>query len=308
MAKDSSSKNLPSKMVRSILKIAGLRKATESSHTLPLRQADGKENPPSLGNLPVEIVLMIADQLDIVDQVCLQSTSRFFRQLVKVDRTALDGDRCRKWAITCCFETDMKKYPAKVACAFCKTIRKKKMFNDVQEWTLFGLEGRYLHLRHKLGSAPEWGMMTYSPMGRWCKAHNKDRYSTLSTLRKKSLGGFLLDGSPRPRWTRFQVLRCWHCAQCIPDNDVRTNGCLQCLCDFCPRFDDWHYFRAGPCEPGEGQYKYEFVRKSTGQTPSGPRGPCPIEMRFVAEVGSKYYHLHCSIQSKEGRNELKIFF
>lgn len=72
-------------------KIAGLRKSNESSHALPLRRADGKENPPSLDNHPVKILLLIADQLDIVDQVCLQNTSRFFRQLVKVDRTALDG-------------------------------------------------------------------------------------------------------------------------------------------------------------------------------------------------------------------------
>ncbi|MCJ1425140.1 hypothetical protein MMC29_003028 [Sticta canariensis] len=121
MAKGSSSKGLPSRIARSILKIAGFGKIQASSQTPPLSPVDGSGNARFLDTLLVEILLLIVNRVDVVDQVCLQSTSQFFRQLIKIDRTALDGDRCRKWAITCRFETDMKKYPAKVACAFCKT-------------------------------------------------------------------------------------------------------------------------------------------------------------------------------------------
>ena len=231
MAKASCSKGLPLRIARSIKKFAGFGKTQLYSQNPPLTPVDGSGNPRSLGNLPVEILLMIVDRLDIVDQVCLQSTDRFFRQLIKIDRTALDGDRCRKWAITCCFETDMKKYPAKVACAFCKTVRKKKFFHDVQEWTPISIEGIYLHLRHRFGSAPVVGMMAHEPMDRWSIAHNKDRFSSLSTLQEKSRGAFFLDPSQRPRWTCMQVLRCWHCARLIPDEDMRETGCLQCLCD-----------------------------------------------------------------------------
>lgn len=45
--------------------------------TSPLREADGKENSVSLGILPVELLLMIVDQLDVMDQVCLKNTNRF---------------------------------------------------------------------------------------------------------------------------------------------------------------------------------------------------------------------------------------
>lgn len=288
MADFPSSKISPSRIARSILKIAGLGKREASSQTRQLRQSDEKENSLLLEFLPVEILHMIVNQLDVVDQVCLQNTDRFFRHLIKVDRTALEGDRCRKWAITCRLETDMKKYPAKVACAFCKTVRKRKLFRDVQEWTLFSIEGKSLHLRHRFGSAPVWGMMTHPPNIRWCRVHNKDRFSSLRTLEEKSSGPFLREPTTRPRWTRFQVLRCWHCAQCIPDEDGRKTGCLQCLCDFCPRLVDFHHFRTGACEPEGGQYRYEFVRQYEILPANPPRGPSHMERRFVAEVGSEY--------------------
>ena len=83
-----------------------------------------------LSSLPAELLLMIISHLDIVNQVCLQITCRFFRAFIIVDRVALENDRCRKWALTCFLEGDMDKYPAKVACAFCKTVRPKNQFLD----------------------------------------------------------------------------------------------------------------------------------------------------------------------------------
>lgn len=286
--KHCNSKNLSSRIVGSILKIAGLKKRKAPTQTPPLGQANGKEKPLSLDTLPVEILLMVLDRLDVVYQVCLQSTNRYFCQLIKIDRIALDRDRCRTWAITCCFEKDMKKYPAKVACAFCKTVRKKKFFRDVQERNICSMiEGRQLHLRHRFGSEPVWGMMSYPPMARWCIAHNRDRFSSLAALHEKSVGEFRLDPSPLPRWTKLQVLRCWHCARCIPDTDLSETGCLQCRCDFCPRLEDVHYFRAGPCGPGEGQYRYDFVRRYKTLPHIPNDGPNRKERRLVAEIGSK---------------------
>lgn len=92
------------------------------------KESDVSRNLIQLTTLPAELLLMIISHLDIVTQVCLQVTCRFFRALVIVDRVALEYDRCRKWAITCFLEDDMDRFPAKVACAFCKTVRPIRRF------------------------------------------------------------------------------------------------------------------------------------------------------------------------------------
>ena len=71
------------------------------------------------------------------------------------------------------------------------------------------------------------------------------------------------EGTPAGRWDRTptwlacQVFRYWHCASVIRFDDKREAGCLNCMCDFCPRLKVPRYFRTGFCRAGEGLYKWD---------------------------------------------------
>ena len=112
------------KRIVSYLKPQGLKNIKEDITT----ESDVSRTSIQLTSLPAELLLMIISHLDIVNQVCLQITCRFFRAFVIVDRVALENDRCRKWALTCFLEDDMDKYPAKIAYPFCKTVCPTKFF------------------------------------------------------------------------------------------------------------------------------------------------------------------------------------
>lgn len=264
-----------------------------------------EQTSPLESKLPAELLLMIINGLDIIDQVCLQSTNRFFRRFVEVDPTLLNN-KCRKWAICCRLEQDLDYLPAKLTCAFCKTVRKKKCFRDHKEVRLFDFgsfslgikkhNGRELQIfnfkavslrfRHQFGF--ERGgcrTMLHAPSRiRFCTAHRKLLFSGgPDALPEKSPMRFQLDTVPWPRWICAAVLRCWHCGLVVPEGDLRTRGCRQCLCDVCPRLIWQHYFRAGPCPPGGGQYKYDLCREDVC-LPGGDHAG----KRYVIEVGSEY--------------------
>ena len=112
------------KRIVSYLKPQGSKNIKEDITT----DSDVSRNSIELTSLPPELLLMIISHLDIVNQVCLQITCRFFRAFIIVDRVALEHDRCRKWALTRFLEDDMGIYPTKIACAFCKTVRPTKFF------------------------------------------------------------------------------------------------------------------------------------------------------------------------------------
>lgn len=207
-----------------------------------------------LSSLPAELLLMIISHLDIVNQVCLQITCRFFRAFIIVDRVALENDRCRKWALTCFLEGDMDKYPAKVACAFCKTVRPKNQFLDFRHEL-----GIWDNLRHPSVFRQKYpDLIGWDPVNRYCCQHRKNYFSRNYPIRTSDgriPGGLREDQTPR--WLICQVFRCWHCASVIRVDDKRKAGCLNCLCDFCPRLKRFHHFRVGTCQPGQGQYKWE---------------------------------------------------
>ena len=108
--------------ILSYLKLQGSKRIKDGM----TKVSDVSQTSIQLTSLPTELLLMIISHFDMVNQVFLQVICRFFRAFIIVDRVALECDRCRKWAITCFLEQDMDKYPAKVACAFCKTVRPKK--------------------------------------------------------------------------------------------------------------------------------------------------------------------------------------
>lgn len=262
---------------------------------------------PLESTLPVELLLIIINKLDIIDQVCLQSTNRFFRRLVEVDPVHLN-DRCRKWAICCRLEQDLDYLPAKLTCAFCKAVRPWKCFRDHKEVRVFDLGNLSLQLkrngkelqifnfkdfslrfRHKFGfqQGDCLSIINAPSSRRFCTAHRHLLFTGgPNALPEKSPMRFRTDTFPSPRWTGAQVLRCWHCGHIVPEGDLREAGCLQCLCDICPR-DVWvHYFRTGPCTPGGGQYKYDLCRKDVWRP-----GVKHRMNRFVIEVGGEQSHV-----------------
>ena len=112
------------KKIVSYLKPQGLKKIEEDITT----ESDVSQTSIQLISLPPELLSMIISHLDPVNQVCLQVTCQFFREFVIVDRVALENDRCRKWALTRFLEDDMDKYPSKIVCPFCKSVRPTKFF------------------------------------------------------------------------------------------------------------------------------------------------------------------------------------
>ena len=75
-----------------------------------------------------------------------------------------------------------------------------------------------------------------------CYVHFMDGFGT-NDLRE-SLTPYMRISS-QPRWLVFRMLRCMHCGRCVAEGDKRTEGCLRCLCDWCPREADLQTCRAG---------------------------------------------------------------
>lgn len=174
----------------------------------------------------------------------------------------------------------MDKYPAKVACAICKTVRSKKKFlvltHELGIWDYLKHPGIF---RQKYP-----GLIDWNPVNRYCSQHRENYFSRNYPVR--TTNGRIprgLQENPIPIWIQCQVLRCWHCASVIRVDDERKAGCLNCLCDFCPRLKTFHFFRVGTCKPGQGQYKWEGmfdVRIGKGQKKKS-KGVC------VREVGGQ---------------------
>ena len=148
------------------------------------------------------------------------------------------------------------KYPAKVACAICKTVRPKKKFRNFTHEL-----GIWDYLRHPgLFRQKYPGLIGRNPVNRYCWQHRTNYFSRNYPVRTTDghiPGGLRED--PIPRWIKCRVLRCWHCASVIRVDDEWKAGCLDCLCDFCPRLKTFHFFRVGTCQPGQGQYKWEGI-------------------------------------------------
>lgn len=87
---------------------------------------------------------------------------------------------------------------------------------------------------------------------RYSSQHRKYFFRRDYTLRSNKGAPVKLSRDPTPRWIQYRILRCWHCACVIRFDDKREAGCLNCLCDFCPRLKSKHYFRAGSCRPSQG--------------------------------------------------------
>lgn len=257
--------------------------------------------------LPIELLLMIIKKLNIIDQICLQSTNRFFRRLVEVNHVHLN-DRCRKWVICCRLEHDQDYLLAKLTYAFYKAVRLLKCFRNHKkvrvfdlgnlslqlkrngkEMQIFNLKDFFLRFRHKFGFQQEDCLLIINaPLSkRFCTAHRKLLFNGgPNFLPEKSPIRFQTNTFLLPRWTGAQVFRCFHCGHIVPEGDLREARCLQCLCNICPQDIQVHYFRISPCMPGGGQYKYDFYRKDVWRP-----GIKHQMNRFVIEVGGEQSHV-----------------
>lgn len=234
----------------SLRKKLGRRNKSRASHLTA--QHGATTNRPHLVSLPPELLSLIISHLDVVNQVCLQSTCHFFHHFIQIDRSSLATDRCRKWAITCFMEQDMKRYPAKIACAFCKTVRKTACFQDVDA-----------SLYHRLWDRRGFRSMQMTreiPFARYCANHRASFFrgpAGSGHLGEKTATPVEVDPFPMARWATFQVLRCFHCARCVRDNDTRGAGCAQCMCNVCPRLITQHSLRFGRRWMWEGRYMWD---------------------------------------------------
>lgn len=88
----------------------------------------------------------------------------------------------------------------------------------------------------------------------------------------------------RPCWTRFLVLRCLHRAHVISADDIREAGCLNSMCNVCPRKATEHFYRVGPCRQDRGRYMWDYKRRSWKIGRMGfERSP----LLYVREVGGR---------------------
>ena len=117
-------------------------------------------------------------------------------------------------------------------------------------------------------------MLNAVPVDRVCIQHQKKGFTRDCTLRTSEGTPVRRSTDPTPRWIDYRVFRCWHCASVIRFEDKREAGCLNCLCDFCPRLKSRHYFRVGSCRPGQGLYKWD--------------GPCNVKIG-----GGRIKKAHC---------------
>lgn len=82
--------------------------------------------------LPLDVLLLVTDRLDIVSQISFPSTCRAFYEMTTIDHTAVG--KCAKWLMSIFLEYD-RGYPSSwVPYALCQTRRHKRYFGDGKDW------------------------------------------------------------------------------------------------------------------------------------------------------------------------------
>jgi len=210
-----------------------------------------------LERLPSYLWTSIAANLDVVSTVCLQSTNRYFHATISVDRT--NFTKCEKWMINRRFRNDMTKRPTIFACILCKCkmTEEKRKFHDGQlksvldpgapagNWFTRAVRGMpwmqnyysqdryrntdYLDRKHLY----QWGGHSRPR----CYAHLMEQFGSVDAI--EPLLPFMRIPQGRSFWLKLTVLRCLHCGECIAEGDMRLEGCLECLCNTCPRNPDY---------------------------------------------------------------------
>ncbi len=185
------------KRIVSYLKPQGLKNIKEDT----TKESDLSRTSIQMTSIPAELLLVIISHLDIVNQICLQITCRFFRAFIIVDRVALERQRCRKWALTCFLEDYMGEYPAKITCAFCKTVHPTKFFRNLRHEV-----GLWYSLRHPT-IFRDMGRMNSVPVNRFCIQHWKDCFTRDYTIRTNKGTPVRISRDPTSRWIQCRIFR-----------------------------------------------------------------------------------------------------
>lgn len=200
-----------------------------------------------LERLPAKVLDTIIAHLDLVSLVCLRSTNRHFYTSTFVDRTTLNN--CVKWRVATLFMKDIANCPTIVACGFCKNEDHRQRFGDDD-----------LHFVYETPTVPrsfvrtvwkyrfkEWGpghlFYWQSSKEARCYAHLMEQFGSNQAI-EALLPSIVIHWEPV--WLQVIVVRCMHCGRCVAESDTRLEGCLECLCDVCPRIADRQYVRTGP--------------------------------------------------------------
>lgn len=212
-----------------------------------------------LESLPMELMQMILDQLDVVSLVCMKNTTTGFRALIPpIDEKNLS--RCQKWLIMCRFETDMREYPPFVACAFCKVKRPRKDFGvHHSKYT------RWTGIRNK----DHCGMgfvkpMSLHPTNRYCYRHITSSFGWPPAYRE----------AEKVKWVHTPEPTCLHCgskpASCGQFalnfmNGPKTHSHCTQTCGVCPTRYLSTFSRHGPIKSARFSSKENFMWSFCGQ-------------------------------------------
>lgn len=197
----------------------------------------------SFGSLPMELLQMVLNQLDHVSLVCLRNTNSGFRAVVPPIE-AKDLSRCQKWLIMCRFETDMREYPALVACAFCKVKRPQKDFGLNHTKGL--RRGRPKTNTYR--GIEMLNMMDSKPIRRYCYRHVESCLGWPPAFQK----------ADQIKWVRTLEPTCLHCgskpascgqtaAKFYYGPPAQPSYCDR-PCDTCPRLYLPTFSRHGPIQ------------------------------------------------------------
>ena len=242
-----------------------------------------------LNKLPMDIILLVADQLDMVSKMCLRSTSTQFRHSIPLDYSLIN--RCMRWRIFCYFEQDRKGATDWITCALCKKRRHKRYFGAGQDWAVIDSPEKvgqwalraldripWLHrygTRYLHGESNE-GTTYIRATVRACCAHLPDKFDGDPVIEELIPYVKL---STAPSWIWFEVRRCMHCGKCASRTETRR--CSRCLCDICPMAISRQYYRQGP----RGSPNVKVRRICRRKHDMGNDRMC---RKYVVEVGSKY--------------------
>ena len=252
-------------------------------------ESDQSVNCLLLNNLPMDIILLVADQLDVISKICLSSTSTQFRYSIPLDHSIVN--KCMRWHTFCLFEQDRKVATDWITCALCRKRRHKRYFGAGQDWAVIDSDEKVGHwaLRaldripwlHRYGiqylsrEATEGSTYIHATT-RVCCAHLPDQFDRDPVI--EALIPYL-KLSTTPSWTSFLVVRCMHCGKCTTRTE--TGRCSRCLCNFCALSFSIHFYRQGP--RGSPNVKIRRICRRKDDVGDGF-----MRKTYVVEVGSKH--------------------
>ena len=216
---------------------------------------------PKLETIPLEILFLIVDRLDIVSAACLRTTNFHFHESIPNQSHLFT--RCAQTLMSARLETDMAQLPRKVVCMFCKWKHDKECFSPTTfRHSLIGRGAQCLRLLER------------KPEERFCIDHVQfilSRYPVPGHTKEE----------PRRRWVQRLQLTCMHCTRAVSPRDTRLTGCVSCRCNTCSRAHLPRFERFGPWDPWGWKLSIDLFTERGGED----------GQLFIVERGGDYTNL-----------------